>query len=112
FNLAILGPLRGVSSSEADSYRVAAGFDATLNSRFSVNGYYQFGHTSRDQAVANDLVTGAGRVLNSPTGGISNAASYDYFAWATDAVASPGGSGLPAAGTPICRALLSPDAAL
>ena len=112
FNLAILGQRRGVSTSEADSYRVAVGFDARLNARWSVNGYYQFGHTDRDQSVANDLVVGAGRVINSPTGGISNAGSYAYFPWATDVVASPGGAGLPAAGTPICRALISPDPAL
>jgi outer membrane receptor protein involved in Fe transport len=112
FNLAILGQRRGVSSSTADSYRVATGFDAKLSDRFSVNGYYQFGHTTRDQSVANDLVTGAGRVINAPGGGISNAGSYDYFAWATDVVASPGGAGVPAAGTPMCRALISPDPAL
>jgi iron complex outermembrane receptor protein len=112
FNLAILGQRRGVSSSTADSYRVAGGFDAKLNERFSVDGYYQFSHTSRNQSVANDLVTGAGRVINAPGGGISNAGSYDYFAWATDAVVSPGGTGLPAAGMPTCRALISPDAAL
>ena len=114
FNLAELGQRRGHSASEATSWRVTTGLDGKINQNWSWDAYYQYAHTSRDQQVENNLVTGASRVINRPgSGGVSNPASLAFWAWATDAVYDPADAALPAAQRRItCRALISTDAAL
>jgi len=114
FNLSILGQRRGYSSSEADSYRVATGFEGTLADRWSVDGYYQYARTDRLQQVENAMVTGASRVINRPgSGGVNNPGSFAYLSWATDAVYNPADAALPAAQRRIvCRATISADPAL
>jgi iron complex outermembrane recepter protein len=114
FNLAVLGQRRGESASEATNYRVTFGLDGKLGGSWRWDTYYQYAHTDRDQSVANNLVTGASRVINRPgSGGISNPGSLAYFQWATDAVYNPADAALPAAQRRVtCRALISPDPAL
>jgi len=114
FNLSILGQRRGFSSSEADSFRVATGFQGTLADRWTVDGYYQYARTDRLQQVENAMVTGASRVINRPgSGGVNNPQSFAYLAWATDAVYNPADAALPAAQRHVvCRATISADAAL
>lgn len=113
-NLAVLGQRRGESRSDADAFRVAAGYDWKLGDKWTTDAYYQYAHTDRYQEVQNALVTGASRVINRPgSGGVSNAQSYAFFAWATDPVYDPADAALPAAQRRIvCRATISPDAAL
>lgn len=114
FNLAVLGQRQGFSASEAHTWRVTFGLDGEFNDNWSWDTYYQYADTERDQSVANNLVTGASRVINRPgSGGVSNAESFAYWSWATDAVYDPADAALPAAQRRItCRALISPDAAL
>lgn len=114
FNLSVLGQRRGESSSEADSWRVATGFESKLTDRWDVDGYYQYARTDRLQQVQNAMVTGASRVINRPgSGGVNNPESYAFLQWATDAVYNPADAALPAAQRRIvCRATISSDAAL
>jgi iron complex outermembrane receptor protein len=114
FNLARLGDRRGISSSDADSWRIAGGFNGKLTDTWGWDAYYQYAHTNRTQAVANALVTGASRVINRPgSGGVSDPASLAYFLWAIDAVYNPADAALPASQRRIiCRVTISPDPAL
>jgi outer membrane receptor protein involved in Fe transport len=114
FSLGVLGQRRGHSSSEADTWRITFGLDGKLSSRWKWDAYYQYAHTSRDQAVEDNLVTGASRVINRPgSGGVSNPGALAYWTWATDAVYNPADAALPAAQRRIvCRATLSSNAAL
>jgi iron complex outermembrane recepter protein len=112
-NLAVLGQRRGHSSSEADSMRATTGLKMKLSDKWSWDAYYQYAHTDRFQAVENNLVTGAPRLVAQGAAGISNAGSTAYWSWANDAVYNPADSSLPAAQRRIvCRATLSTDAAL
>ncbi|MET0280308.1 MAG: TonB-dependent receptor [Steroidobacteraceae bacterium] len=114
FNLAVLGQRRGASSSEADTWRVTTGLNWFINDKWSADAYYQYANTDRLQQVDNNLVVGAQRVINRPgSGGISNAGSFAYWAWANDPVYNPADAALPAAQRRIvCRASISADAAL
>jgi outer membrane receptor protein involved in Fe transport len=114
FNLAVLGQRRGASASEASTGRITFGLDGRFSDSWTWDTYYQYAQTSRDQQVANNLVTGASRVINRPgSGGVSNAGSVAYWTWATDAVYNPADAALPAAQRRIvCRATISPNAAL
>jgi iron complex outermembrane recepter protein len=114
FNLAVLGQRRGESASEATTQRITGGLKGRLNERWTWDGYYQYAHTGRDQEVQNNLVTGAGRVINRPgSGGVNNGGSLAYWTWATDAVYNPADAALPAAQRRVvCRATLSTNAAL
>ncbi|MDB5718440.1 MAG: cirA 3 [Sphingomonas bacterium] len=78
---------RGLSRSKADNYRATAGLNGKFSDAWSWDAYYQYGRTDRLQTVQNNLIIAK-------------------FTNATDAVANP------ATGQPICRALLSPDAAV
>ena len=114
FNLAVLGQRRGESASSADTARVTFGLDGKLKGSWTWDAYYQFANTDRHQEVANNLVTGATRVINKPgSGGANNADSLAYWYWATDAVYNPADAALPAAQRRIvCRASISTNAAL
>ncbi|MEY4641867.1 MAG: hypothetical protein RLZZ227_1861 [Pseudomonadota bacterium] len=114
FNLAVLGQRQGLSASEANTWRITFGLDGQFNDNWSWDTYYQFADTERDQSVQNNLVPGASRVINRPgSGGVNNPESFAYWSWATDAVYDPADAALPAAQRRIvCRALISPDAAL
>jgi iron complex outermembrane recepter protein len=114
FNLAVLGQRRGESASEAATWRITFGLDGKIGERWSWDTYYQYAKTDRDQQVENNLVTGAGRVINQPgSGGVNNPASFAYWTWANDAVYDPADAALPAAQRRIvCRATISPNAAL
>jgi len=115
FNLSVLGQRRGESSSQADTFRITTGLEGKLSGTWSWDAYYQYASTTRDQAVVNNLVTGAtSKVINKPgSGGVNNAGSLAYWYWATDAVYDPADAALPAAQRHItCRALTSTDAAL
>jgi outer membrane receptor protein involved in Fe transport len=114
FNLSILGQRRGFSQSEATSYRVATGFDWKLGERWNADGYYQYARTDRFQSVENAVVTGAPLLVNQPgNAGLSNPNSFAYLSWALDAVYDPADAALPEAQRDIiCRATISPDAAL
>lgn len=95
---------RGFSTSEADTWRAAAGLSGSLGSAWDWDGYYQYSRTDRLQQVENNLVVG------DPATPVGNPAliaqSNALFYFAADAVVDP------ATGTPTCRALLSPDPAL
>lgn len=95
---------RGFSTSEADTWRIAAGIEGKLSENWEWDGYYQYSRTDRLQQVENNLI------LGDPAMPVSNPAliaqSYARFYYALDAVVDP------ATGNPTCRALLSPDAAL
>lgn len=114
FNLAVLGQRQGNSASKVQTYRVSFGLDGTINDRWGWDAYYQYADTDRDQSVVNNLVTGSSRVINRPgSGGINNPDSNAYWAWANDPVYDPADAALPSAQRRIvCRATLSPDAAL
>jgi outer membrane receptor protein involved in Fe transport len=95
---------RGLSISTADTYRGTAGLSGKLGGSWSWDGYYQYGRTDRLQTVENNLITG------DPTKPLGNNTTYAQsnarFYYALDAVTNP------ATGQPICRALLSADAAV
>jgi outer membrane receptor protein involved in Fe transport len=114
FNLAVLGQRQGNSASEVQTYRVTFGLDGQINDSWSWDAYYQYADTERDQSVRNNMVTGSSRVINRPgSGGVSNPDSNAYWAWANDPVYDPADAATPAAQRRIvCRATLSPDAAL
>ncbi len=114
FNLAVLGQRRGASSSEASTLRFTFGLDGRMSERWTWDSYYQYAQTERDQQVQNNLVTGAGRVINRPgSGGVNNPGSLALWTWATDAVYNPADAALPAAQRRVvCRATLSTNAAL
>ena len=114
FNLAVLGQRRGESSSEAETKRITFGLEGKLTGSWKWDAYYQYADTSRHQQVANNLATGATRVINRPgSGGTNNADSLAYWYWATDAVYNPADAALPAAQRRIvCRASISTNAAL
>jgi outer membrane receptor protein involved in Fe transport len=114
FNLAVLGQRRGDSSSEADTWRATTGLSWHINDKWSADTYYQYAETDRLQQVDNNLVVGAQRVISRPgSGGVSNAGSYAYWAWANDPVYNPADAALPVAQRRIvCRASISTDAAL
>ncbi|MBO9576402.1 MAG: TonB-dependent receptor [Sphingobium sp.] len=76
-----------IQKSSFDMARGSIGVDGKIG-LWSVSAYYTHGQSSHKDA--------------SP-GEVSNVRLYD----ALDAVASPGGNGLPAAGTPICRSTLT-----
>ncbi len=94
---------RGYSTSEAETWRVAAGLDGTLGT-WEWDTYYQYSSTDRLQVVEDNLIVGAAvfSVNNPATIARSNANFY----FAADAVINP------ATGQPTCRALLSTDPAL
>jgi outer membrane receptor protein involved in Fe transport len=95
---------RGFSTSEADTYRAAAGISGSFGGGWQADGYYQYSQTDRLQVVNDNLVVGApDRPLNNPA---LISSSFANFYYAADAVVDP------ATGRPTCRALLSPDAAL
>ena len=95
---------RGFSTSEADTWRAAAGLSGTLGGAWAWDGYYQYSRTDRLQVVNDNLVVGA---ADFPVGNPATIArSNAYFYYAADAVVDP------ATGQATCRALLSPDAAL
>ena len=114
FNLAVLGQRRGESASSAETKRITFGLDGKLAGSWKWDTYYQYAETSRHQEVANNLATGATRVVNKPgSGGANNAGSLAYWYWATDAVYNPADAALPAAQRRIvCRASISTNAAL
>ncbi len=98
FNMQVLGQRRGDSSSKADSWRATTGLKGKFNDDWSWDTYYQYAHTDRLQLVQNNMVTGASRVINRPgSGGVSNAGSFAFLSWATDAVYDPADAALPAA---------------
>ena len=114
FDLARLGDRRGKSSSDADSFRVATGLNGKFLDNWKWDLSYAYAHTDRTQAVANNLVVGASRIINRPgSGGVSDPAAAAYYVWATDAVYNPADAALPEAQRHIvCRATISPDPAL
>ena len=114
FNLQVLGQRRGASASEASTYRITFGLDGKLAGSWTWDTYYQYAHTDRDQEVANNLVTGASRVINKPgSGGVEAPGALAFWTWANDAVYNPADAALPAAQRRIvCRATLSTNAAL
>jgi len=94
---------RGFSTSEADTYRAAAGISGAIGG-WQADAYYQYSQTDRLQVVEDNLVVGApDQPLNNPA---TIAQSNAYFYFAADAVVDP------ATGQPTCRALLSADPAL
>jgi len=94
---------RGYSTSEADTWRAAAGLDGTIGD-WAWDGYYQYSSTDRLQVVEDNLIVGAAVFsLNNPS---QIAQSNALFYFAADAVVDPG------TGRATCRALLSPDPAL
>jgi len=106
FNLARLFDdlARGYSTSEADTYRVAAGLEGSFGAGWNWDGYYQYSRTDRRQVVEDNLVVGAAIYpVNNPA---TIAQSNAYFYFAADAVVDP------TTGQPTCRALLSDDPAL
>ena len=95
---------RGFSVSKADSYRATIGLEGKIGAGWSWDAYYQYGRTDRLQTVDNMLVTGdPAQPLTAPA---SYAASNARFYYALDAVRDP------VTDNPICRALLSSNAAL
>jgi len=94
---------RGYSTSEADTYRAAAGLSGTFGT-WQADAYYQYSRTDRLQMVEDNLVVGA---ADFPVGNPATIAqSNALFYYAADAVTDP------ATGQPTCRALLSADPAL
>ena len=94
---------RGYSTSEADSWRAAAGLEGTIGS-WEWDGYYQYSGTDRLQVVEDNLIVGAAAFAIGNPATIAQSNALFYFA--ADAVINP------ATGQPTCRALLSADAAL
>jgi outer membrane receptor protein involved in Fe transport len=99
FNLLFLGPRRGESSSDVNSWMAATGLDLQINDKWKAVTSYQYSHTHRLQVVDNAMVTG------NPNAGANPAIAYSYLPWALDAVMGPNG-------TPVCRASISTNAAL
>ncbi|MBO9579425.1 MAG: TonB-dependent receptor [Sphingobium sp.] len=101
---------RGLSISEADSYRVTSGLEGQLGGGWSWDAYYQYGRTDRLQTVQNNLITGDPmQGLESsanPASTATYAAANARFYYALDAVTDP------VTGKPTCRALLSASPAL
>jgi iron complex outermembrane recepter protein len=115
FNLGRVGDdlARGYSTSTADVYRATTGLSGKFaDSRWSWDTYYQFARTDRLQTVKDNRIQGDPGVVNNPARGISDPASFAYFSWATDAVLDTETAITPGTGTIVCRATLSPDAAL
>ena len=77
---------RGLSISNADTYRGTAGLSGKISDKWSWDGYYQYGRTDRLQTVENNLVTG------DPTKPLTNnttlAQSNARFYFAADAAAA------------------------
>ena len=92
---------RGFATSEADTWRGAAGLSGTFGGGWDWDGYYQYSRTDRLQVLANDLIVGDASNPFSNPATIADSVAYFYFA--ADAVVDP------ATGQPTCRALLSPD---
>jgi outer membrane receptor protein involved in Fe transport len=69
---------------EHTAYRIVGGVRGDLLKGLSYDTYYQFGTTRLSQVYLNDL-------------------SVSRLQMALDVIASPGGTGFPPAGTPICR---------
>jgi iron complex outermembrane receptor protein len=115
FNLGRTGDdlARGLSESSADVYRATTGLKGRFgDTRWTWDTYYQYARTDRLQTVRDNRIQGDPAVVNNPARGISDPASFAYFSWAADAVMDTETAITPGTGTIVCRATLSPDAAL
>ncbi len=97
---------RGFSTSTADVYRATTGLDGKFGNGITWNVYYQFGRTDRLQTVKDNRIQGdPGKTAADPTNPLN-------FARAVDAVVDNETVITPGTGNIVCRAQLSPNAAL
>jgi outer membrane receptor protein involved in Fe transport len=108
FTLGRLGDdlARGFSTSSADVKRATTGLDGQLGDNATWNVYYQFGRTDRLQTVEDNRIQGdPAKTAADPTNPLN-------FARAVDAVVDNETVITAGTGSIVCRASLSPNAAL